>query len=231
MIKRPWIIMIIALLTQVHPLVAQHGEIRGKITDKTSGDPMIGATVSYTHEGMLKGTVTDENGEYILKPLPAGVYELTFSFVTFKPVTISEILVNSQKATYVDVAMEADNELPPVVIKYVPPIIDKGITPTMTVLDPEQIQNSPDREIANMVATTAGVYQADRGGALFIRGSRPESTQYLVDGVKVLGDLSIPNSAIAEISVITGGIPAMFGDATGGVIIITTKSYMHRNKY
>jgi hypothetical protein len=225
------IITVIILLMQITTTIAQHGEIRGKVTDKISGEPMIGATVSYTQEGTLKGAVTDENGEYILKPLPAGSYELTFSFVTYKPVTIEDILVNSQKATYIDVAMETDNELPPVVIKYVPPIIDKGITPTMTVLDPEQIENSPDREIANMVATTAGVYQDDRGGALYIRGSRPESTQYLVDGVKVVGDLSIPNAAIAEISVITGGIPAMFGDATGGVIIITTKSYMQRHKY
>lgn len=224
-------ISITMILLQIATAVAQHGEIRGKVTDKVTGEPMVGATVSYTQEGMLKGAVTDENGEYILKPLPAGNYELTFSFVTYKPVTIEEILVNTQKATYIDVAMESDNELPPVVIKYVPPIIDKGITPTMTVLDPEQIQNSPDREIANMVATTPGVYQADRGGALYIRGSRPESTQYLVDGIKVVGDLSIPNSAIAEISVITGGVPAMFGDATGGVVIITTKSYMQRNKY
>jgi outer membrane receptor protein involved in Fe transport len=44
--------------------------------------------------------------------------------------------------------------------------------------------------------------------------------------VKVIGAFSIPKAAIKEMSVLTGGIPAQFGDATGGIIIITTKGYV-----
>jgi outer membrane receptor protein involved in Fe transport len=39
------------------------------------------------------------------------------------------------------------------------------------------------------------------------------------------GNFSLPMNAIAEINVITGGVPAQFGDATGGIVVITTKSY------
>jgi len=217
----------------VHSVVsmAQFGEIRGTVIDKITGEQMIGATVTYNSDGSLKGALTDEKGQYILKPLATGSYDLTFSFVTYEPVTIKGILVSSEKATYIDVELVADNELPPIVIKYVPPMIDKGATPTMTVLDPNQIKNSPDRNIVNMVSTTAGVYQEDQGGALNIRGSRSNSTQFVVDGIKMMGGFSLPNSAIAEITVMTGGIPAMFGDATGGIVLITTKSYMTRHKY
>jgi carboxypeptidase family protein/TonB-dependent receptor-like protein len=211
--------------------MCQYGEIRGIITDKVTGDPMIGATVTYEMDGMLKGAAADENGKYVLKPLVSGAYKLTYKFVTYEPVTIEGILVSSEKATYVDVTMEQNNELPPVVIKWVEPIIDKGKTATMTVIGPEQIRTSPDRGVMNMVANTSGVYQEDRGGSLNVRGSRSDATQYVVDGIKIMGEFSLPNSAIAEITVITGGIPAMFGDATGGIVLITTKSYMTRHKY
>jgi outer membrane receptor protein involved in Fe transport len=36
----------------------------------------------------------------------------------------------------------------------------------------------------------------------------------------------IPSSAIGSISVYTGGLPAKYGDTTGGVVVIETKSYM-----
>ena len=39
---------------------------------------------------------------------------------------------------------------------------------------------------------------------------------------------TIPKAAIEEISVLTGGIPAQFGDVTGGIVIITTKSFFGR---
>ena len=209
----------------------QHGEIRGTITDQVTGEPMIGATVTYEMDGMMKGTVADEAGQYVLKPLTSGSYNLTFSFVTYKPTPIEGILVSSEKTTYVDVQMETNNELPPVVIRWEQPVIDKGETSTMKVIGPDQIKTSPDRGIVDMVATTAGVYQEDTGGSLNVRGSRANATQYVVDGVKMMGEFSLPNSAIAEITIITGGVPAMFGDATGGIVLITTKSYMTRHKF
>ncbi len=208
----------------------QFGEIRGTVTDKLSGGPLPGATVSYESDGILKGTVTDDNGNFVLKPLVAGKYTLTFSFVTYAKVTMNDILVSAEKATYVEAGLESDNQLPPIVIEWEPPIIDKGITPTMQVLDPEWIETTSDRSVQDMVATTAGVRQDDSGGSINIRGARASSTQYVVDGIKVMGDFSLPKSAIGEITVITGGIPAMFGDATGGVVLITTKSYMSRGK-
>src|SRR5690606_37888946 len=44
-----------------------------------------------------------------------------------------------------------------------------------------------------------------------------------VDGVKVRGSAQVPQSAIEQVTVITGGVPAQYGDATGGIISITTR--------
>ena len=48
-------------------------------------------------------------------------------------------------------------------------------------------------------------------------------TFYYIDGIKVRGSTSLPKSAIEEVSVMTGGVPANYGDATGGIISITTR--------
>jgi outer membrane receptor protein involved in Fe transport len=49
---------------------------------------------------------------------------------------------------------------------------------------------------------------------------------YFVDGMKVGSALSgVPNDAINSLSVYTGGLPAKYGDVTGGVVAIETKSY------
>jgi hypothetical protein len=48
---------------------------------------------------------------------------------------------------------------------------------------------------------------------------------YIIDGVKVTGDPQVPQRGLEEIVVITGGIPAQYGDTTSGVVIITTKSF------
>ena len=46
---------------------------------------------------------------------------------------------------------------------------------------------------------------------------------FYIDGIKVRGSTNLPKSAIEEVSVMTGGVPANFGDATGGIISVTTR--------
>jgi len=44
--------------------------------------------------------------------------------------------------------------------------------------------------------------------------------------VRVIGSANVPQAAIAEVSVFLGGIPAEYGDSRGGIVSITTKSYL-----
>ncbi|MBL4741113.1 MAG: TonB-dependent receptor plug domain-containing protein, partial [Sneathiella sp.] len=77
---------------------------------------------------------------------------------------------------------------------------------------------------ASIAATVGGVYSKDDGTTdLNVRGSRSSGTDVYIDGIKVRGSQNLPKSSIEQVSVITGGIPAQFGDVTGGVINITTK--------
>ncbi len=222
-------IILIAFLTCSFQIsYGQFGEIRGTVTDSKNGLPLPRATVTYLVNGTQKGTTTNDIGEYKIKPLVPGSYDLIFSFVTYKKQEIRSIAVNAEKTTYMDVALTADNNLPEIVIKWEPPIVDPGITSNMTIINSEDLAHSIDRDVVGRVATTSGVVQKEEGGSINIRGSRDNSTQYIVDGIKMTGPFSVPNSAIEEIIVFTGGIPAQYGDATGGIVLITTKSYRNR---
>ena len=76
----------------------------------------------------------------------------------------------------------------------------------------------------NVAATTAGIYQSDSDGAVNVRGSRSNATAYYIDGIKITGNSNVlPQSAIDQMTVVTGGLPAQYGDATGGIISITTR--------
>ena len=65
--KKFILIFSISILTSC--AYAQFGEIRGKVTDRQTGQVMAGATIVYDINGSQKGTISDENGEYKIKPL------------------------------------------------------------------------------------------------------------------------------------------------------------------
>jgi carboxypeptidase family protein/TonB-dependent receptor-like protein len=205
------------------------GELRGKITEKGTGKPMPFASIAIVREDkIITGTSADENGEYKIKPLSPGSYSIKATYAGCQPLTINQVIIESNNITFLDIVLISDNTLPPVQITWTAPLIGKDGTATMTSIPTYVIKNMPLRSIQDIVATAPGVIQKDSGRELYFRGSRSNATQYIVDGIKMSGRFSLPMSAIAEINVITGGIPAQFGDATGGIVVITTKSFAGR---
>jgi len=100
----------------------------------------------------------------------------------------------------------------------------------MTPIRSDQVEHMAvsKGDIVGMVANvTPGVLASEDGKELYVRGSRTGSTQFIVDGNKVMtaSDPGVPGTGIANMEVLTGGVPAEYGDCTGGIVIITTKEY------
>jgi len=68
---RKLLVAFTALLLLPALLAAQDGKLRGKVTDKESGEALIGANVVV--EGTNLGAASDVNGDYIILTVPAGV--------------------------------------------------------------------------------------------------------------------------------------------------------------
>jgi outer membrane receptor protein involved in Fe transport len=205
---------------------AQNSGIVGKIVDE-KGEAIIGAIVQASEGGTVKGGAqTDENGSYTIKPLNAGRYEVRASYIGYKASITSQVLVSPDKNTAVNLKLEPSTTLNEVVVKeYKVPLIDKyqpGTTQTMTS---ETIENLPTINTNDAASLAGGTYQKKNGEAVSIGGARSNGTLYIIDGVQVRGTsgTNFPPGTIDQISVITSGVPAKYGDATGGVINITTK--------
>jgi len=221
-------LFLIILIAPVSSAAQETGEIRGMVTDLKSGVTLPGAAISYQLLGVLQGAITDTAGQYKIKPLEPGTYDLTFSFTGYQRVIKKSILVTGGSITYADVALDNDNALPEIEITWTEPLIRKDDFGGTTKILPADIKYGIRTDIQSMVANSAGGFQKEEGGSINIRGSRDNATQYIVDGIRMSGNINIPRSAIREITVISGGVPAMYGDATGGIVIITTKSGFNR---
>lgn len=169
----------------------------------------------------MAGGQTDFDGKYNINPVAPGSYDVVASFVGYATVTQSGVTISPNAPTLLDFKLrEKTEELDEVVIIYEAPLIDK--TKSSKVTTSEDIVNMAVRDITSVASQAAGVTQ-DANGNTNIRGARDEGTVYFIDGVKVRGSVSIPQAAIAQTEVITGGLPAQYGDAVGGVISTTTK--------
>lgn len=206
-------------------LAAQVGEIQGKVTDPDLGEGLPFATVTVTVNGSLLGAQTDFDGFYSIKPLPPGQYDVSVMYVGYRTAVTKDVIVSADKITFLDIDLLTESELLDeiVVVEYKVPLMQADETSTGATVTREEIANLPTRNVTSIASTTAGVYQADEGRDVNVKGARSEATDYYVDGIKVRGSTAVPAAAIEQMSVITGGVPAKYGDATGGIINITTR--------
>ena len=137
-------------------------------------------------------------------------------------------------------AMGAEVELGQVVVTATRTEIEISDVPqSVSVITKEEIMNSPDRTIPEVIQRAAGVLITNNGpiGSLTsanIRGSEAGQVLIMIDGRRIndaqnaqfdLSNLPLTKDEIERIEVLRGGASALYGaDAMGGVINIITKA-------
>jgi hypothetical protein len=218
-----------ALLLNIGSASAQGlGEIRGRVLD-VNGEPLWGASITTQAGELVHGTSADEDGRFVLKPLPPGLYSVRISMMNFRTAEMAGVEVTADRANYIaDVRLKDDNLLPGYdVIGYKRKLIEIDDPSRQTLLASEFKKDPNIKNPVQFIAKSfAGITPAPNGDGLYFRGSRTENMVSYIDGIKVSGAVPrVPPSAISSISVYTGGLPARYGDVTGGVVVIETKTY------
>ena len=184
------------------------------------------ATVVLLRNGsQVTGQVADIDGNFTIKPIQPGTYDLVVSNLGYATSTLTGIQIESDKIKTVDVTLNLTGVQLTEIKVYQEKLIDPDKTSTGGTANHTEIQQSAINRSNpnNIAAKTAGVYQKDDGAGLNVNGGRGYAQKYYVDGIPMRGSISLPSSSIEQLTIITGGIPARYGDATGGIINITTR--------
>lgn len=212
------------VLTSWSLAYAQVGRLQGVVVDKETGEPIPFANIVLENGGtQVGGTSSDFDGNYDINPIPPGTYDLKATFVGYNTFIMKGIVIPANKITFQDVSMSMQSEMLDAVeiVDYKVPLISKDNTSGGATITAEEIAKMPQRSASAVAASVGGVFSSD-GEAGNMRGARDGATYY-VDGVRVIGSASVPQSAIDQVEVLLSGTPAMYGDATGGIINMTTK--------
>lgn len=134
------------------------GTIKGKITDKENDEPLPFANVLLMKGNeQITGTMSDMDGKYTFTQIPTGSYTIQTSYVGYAPKSITNIIVNSDKITFVDVKMEGSVSLNAFeVVDYEVPLISKDQTSSGGTFTREDIAKMPGRSSASSLAINVG---------------------------------------------------------------------------
>ncbi len=218
-----WIVLFLFLPTFIL-FAGETGKIAGKVVDKESGEPLVGANIQIS--GTILGTAANLNGEYFIINIPPGTYELRASFMGYKTQVKTSVQVLVDKTTYVryELSMEAVSGKEVTVIAYRPDRVEPDITATKKTYNIGQVESLPGiTDVGDIINL-----QADVDGGHF-RGGRSGEAIYLVGGAKIMNPLTGSQTfepitiGLEQVEVYTSGFSAEYGNVQSGVINMVTK--------
>ncbi|MFI5134292.1 MAG: carboxypeptidase regulatory-like domain-containing protein [Chitinophagales bacterium] len=216
--------LLAVLIFFVSKTLAQTGELQGRVYDEKTNEGIPFSVVVLELNGTQKGlATTDDNGNYTIKPIVPGSYDVKVSYLGYQPLIIKSIEIVADRISFQNLALRQSTTTLPEVVVSTQKLIEPDKTTTGSTLDKTEISHIATRSTNNYASLTAGVFQRDDNQALNIAGARSNATQYFVDGIKMRGTINLPQSSIEQLTVLTGGIPAKYGDALGGIVNITTR--------
>ncbi len=207
------------------------GTLKGTVKDDKTSTLIVGAKVMLMSGTSIKGsTLTDEKGEFQIDAILPGSYDLkvTLKIEGYQDAVTQNVLISTDKITFLEKLTLAKPEniknIDEVkVSRYKIPLINKDGGATGATVGREDIARMPIRSAAGVAQSVGGVGTNEGSGEISVRGSRSDATYFYIDGIKVRGSSNLPKAALEEVSVITGGVPANYGDVTGGIISVTTR--------
>ena len=202
--------------------------LSGFVSDKNNGENIIGVNI-FCKE-LKQGVVSNTFGFYSLT-LPAGNYEISFSYIGYKTqVHNLNLDKDIQKNIAFDIASFSVGE---VQVRAKANIVEKTETSVIEV-PIEQIKTIPallgEVDIIKAIQLLPGVQSSEGTSGFYVRGGGPDQNLILLDGVPVYnashlgGIFSVFNAdAIKSVRLTKGGFPARFGGRLSSVLQIDMK--------
>jgi hypothetical protein len=218
------------------------GTVRGRVLD-AQGLAVPGVMVTATGGQGVKTVVSDGEGRFSIPFLTPGPYAVKAELQGFKTAEQRDIVVSVGQTVDVPLKMEVGAVAETVEVRAASSVINTASTTTGEVLSANRLALVPvGRRVSDALYVAPGVSNSGMVGRAnpSISGGTGLENNYVVDGANVtntgyggLGSYSIvfgslgsatPYDFVQEIQVKTGGYDAEFGQSTGGVVNVITKS-------
>ncbi len=197
------------------------GKISGKVTDKTTGEALIGVNVIIGELGM--GAATNIDGYYDIINIPPGQYLVRTNYIGYTPVEITDVSVSIDLTTSLNVEMGTEMLAgETVVIVAERPVVQIDVASSQTNLSSNEIIDLPVSSVEDVVGLQAGIE------GMSIRSGGEDELVLMMDGVTLKDDRTgkpisgIPLSSVQEIMIQSGGFNAEYSDLQAGLISVVT---------
>jgi outer membrane receptor protein involved in Fe transport len=238
-------LFLMALLTSLNVSGQQiTGSIRGSVSDPSAAI-VQGATVTakHTETGLIRTSVTDRQGEYVLVELPIGHYQLEVRAPGFQKYLQQGISLDVNETATVSIHLKLGAETQQVEVSADAALVQSTVSSLgQTVMEHEILDLPLDgRNFSQLgilqpgvVPLTPGLLEAGgparQNQAYAVDGQRPESNNFMIDGADNVSAvdggfvLKPPIDAIAEFKILSHNANAEFGRNTGSTTNIVTRS-------
>ncbi len=220
----------LSLLFFMHPVWAGvTGKIAGIIKDSKTGEPLPGVNVFI--QGTTMGAATDIDGFFVILNVPPGKYTLEANYVGYKNVSVTDVVVNVDFTTRIDITMEETTleSSEKIVVIADRPLIRKDEVSTRHLISAQDFEVQPVTSFQEIARYQPGIV-----GSHF-RGGRSGEVLILIDGIPVrdpagvysgnMGGFTsdVPKFGIEQMEVSLGGFSAEYGNVQSGILNLALK--------
>jgi outer membrane receptor protein involved in Fe transport len=229
------LVFVFAVVMAAHAGAQTTSTIEGTVTD-ASGAVVAGAEVKVigTSVAAERTATTGGNGMYRVTALPAGNYTLVFTAKGFTLRTVDlELTLN--RVAVLDVTLQVEGV--ETVVQVTSPLVDVATAATGVTITPRQITELPvnGRNYLDLLQLVPGVavnrqVDPNSDSANPVLGERSGNNNFLIDGQSNKDTVNggpaqqFNQETIAEFQVLTNGYKAEFGQASGAIVNVITKS-------
>ena len=214
--------------------------LRGKVYDKESLTPLIGANITIEKTMPLLGSSTDENGNFRIESVPVGRRTLTISYLGYESEVIANVLVTTGKEVVLNIELtESLVQMKEVIVRAYnnksQPNHDMAVASarSFSVEETSRYSSSlfdPARMAQNYAGVSFSGGSSDLFNEIIVRGNSPRGVLWRLEGIEIpnpnhFGSLGnsgggismLSSSLLSRSDFYTGAFPAEFGNATSGV--------------
>jgi hypothetical protein len=212
-----------------------HGSIQGTVLDRDTQSPLPMANVIL--ENTSFGSVSDEQGRFLISGVPVGHYVLRFSYIGYETLRLPDVIVKPDRIAFEEAALKPSAvPMKGVTVRggYFPESEDH---PAGAVgFSQEEIRRAPGSagDVSRIVMSLPSVAKVnDQTNKLIVRGGSSMENAYYVDDIEIPninhfpaqgasgGPMGILNvDFIRDVTFMAGGFPASYGDRLSSVMAV-----------